>query len=45
MVTSPKELGPKKDSAGEERTTYTKDGPVFSTERVPHINKTVTVKQ
>jgi hypothetical protein len=48
MGASPKGLGPEKDCAGKEGTAvyvYTKDRPVLSSERAPHKNKTVTVKQ
>jgi hypothetical protein len=45
MVASSKGLGPEKDGAGEAQQHIHKDRPVLSSERAPHKNKTVTVKQ
>jgi hypothetical protein len=44
MVTSPKGLGPEKDYPGEGQQ-HIKDRPILSSERAPHINKTITIKQ
>jgi hypothetical protein len=44
MVASPKGLGAEKDYAVKGRQ-HTKDKPILSSERAPHKNKTVTVKQ
>jgi hypothetical protein len=44
MVVSPKGLGPEKYCAGWGQQHVQKT-PVLSSERVPHRNKTVTVKQ
>jgi hypothetical protein len=44
MVTSPKELGPEKDYAGDGQQHIQKT-PVLSSERVLHKKKTVTVKE
>jgi hypothetical protein len=44
MVTSPKGLGPVKDYAAESQKHIQKT-PVFSSERAPHKNKTVTVNE
>jgi hypothetical protein len=41
MATSLKGLGPEKDYLA----VYTKDRSVLSSERAPHKNKTVTVKE
>jgi hypothetical protein len=46
MVTSTKGLGPEKDYAGEGQQHIQKtDRPVISSERAPHKNKAVTVKE
>jgi hypothetical protein len=45
MVTSPKGLGPEKKYAGEGQQHKIKDRPVLSSERAPHKNKAITVKQ
>jgi hypothetical protein len=47
MVASPKGLGPEKDCAGkgQQHIQMTQHRPVLSSEREPHKNKTVTVKQ
>jgi hypothetical protein len=44
VVTSPKRLGPEKDYADEASGIY-KRQPVLSSERAPHKNKIVTVKE
>jgi hypothetical protein len=45
MVESPKGLGPEKDCTGEGQQQIQQTDPVLSSERAPHKNKTVTVKQ
>jgi hypothetical protein len=46
MVASPKRLGPEKDCAGKgQQHICTKDRPNLSSERAPHKNKIVTVKE
>jgi hypothetical protein len=45
MVARSKELEPEKDCAGEDQQHVQKTRPVLSSERAPHKNKTVTVKQ
>jgi hypothetical protein len=44
MVTNPKGLGPEKTALARP-AAYTKYRPILSSERAPHENKTVTVKQ
>jgi hypothetical protein len=45
MIASPKGLRPEKDCAGKGRQHIQKNRPVLSSERAPHKNKTVTVKE
>jgi hypothetical protein len=45
MVTSPKGLRPETDYLARASSIYTKDRPLLSSERAPHKNKTVTVKE
>jgi hypothetical protein len=45
MATSTKELGPDKKATWRRPAAYTNDRPVLSSERAPHKNKTVTVKE
>jgi hypothetical protein len=45
MVTSSNGLGPQEDYADEGPAAYIKDRPVLSSERAPHKNQTVIVKQ
>jgi hypothetical protein len=45
MVASPKGLGPEKDCPGKGQQHIQKTDPLLSSEKAPHENKTVTVKQ